>query len=298
MEYQSQDKSKFYPEGQGRVFSARKIVVDKKSEPIVGTYPLFDLLSLSTTSGSIDVTVIPQRANTESPGQPARFRIRTNSGSIAVSFSFPGATSSPKINSNEKLCLEQECWNRYPPFQFRPYELDVETISGSISGQFFFSTLARLSSESGGISVRLLPIVRLINLRDVDGGEDENSIQNNALMTTWTGSGSQDVRLMDPCFVDFPANTTGAKSWVWGKPALVHHDTHEGTLNINYPQAWTGNAHARAESGNIAFDGRGLEIIRNGDGSVDGFKCEGQKEWGNMNVFLGSEAGAIIFHVG
>jgi hypothetical protein len=298
-DYQSQEKFKLCPNGtQGHTSFPRKVVIEKRSESIVGRYPIFDLLSLSTTSGSIGVTVIPQIADTQSPDEPARLRIRTGSGSIAVSFTFPGATFSPEIKSNQKPGLENKRWNELWPLQSRPYELDVETTSGSISGQFFFSTSARLSSKSGSISARLLPIVRLINSRNVDCKEEENFVANTALITTWTDSGSQNVHLMSPCFVPFSGETLKANSSVMGKPALSHHNTQRGTLNINYPSAWTGNAHARTESGNIAFGGNGLDVINNEDGSVDGFKYEGQREWRSINVSLGSEAGAIVFNVG
>lgn len=299
MEYQLQDKSKLCRnEAQRYTSFRRKIVIEKQSESIVGRYPMFDLLSLSTTSGSIRATVIPQRADSQSPDEPARLHIRTGSGSIAVSFIFPGATVLPTIKSKQKSGLENKSWNEIWPPQFRPYEIDVETTSGSISGQFLFSTSARLSSESGSISARLLPIVRLINSRNVGCKEEVNFVADAALISTWTGSGSQNVYLTSPCFVPFSGEAFEANSSVTGKPSLSHHDTQSGNLNINYPVAWTGNAHAQSESGNIAFDGKGLEVVSNEDGSVDGFKSEGQKEWRSINVSLGSEAGAILFNVG
>lgn len=299
MEYQLQDKSKRGPNGvHGYTSFPRKIIIEKQSESIMGRYPMFDLLSLSTTSGSIGVTVIPQRADAQSPDEPARVRIRTGSGSIAVSFTFPDATLLPEINSNQKPGLENIHWNELWPLQFRPYELDIETTSGSISGQFFFSTSARLSSESGSISARFLPVVRLMNSRKVDCKEEDYFVADTALLTTWTGSGSQNVYLTSPRFVPFSSETLEANSSITGKPALLHHDTQRGNLNINYPSAWTGNAHAQTESGNIAFGGNGLEIISNEDGSVDGFKYEGQKEWRSNNVSLGSKTGAILFNVG
>jgi hypothetical protein len=89
-------------------------------------------------------------------------------------------------------------------FQFRQLLLLTSSESGSISGQFLFSTSARLSFESGGISASLIPIVRRTGYQDVDNGN--NNIQtNNASFVTSTSSGSQDIHLTGPYFVSSPA---------------------------------------------------------------------------------------------
>lgn len=72
----------------------REIIIDNGASSIWGTYRLYDLLSLSTTSGSIAVAVIPEPADPNDPDEPARVSIRTKSGSVAVSFVPPHETSS------------------------------------------------------------------------------------------------------------------------------------------------------------------------------------------------------------
>lgn len=64
-----------------------------------GKYPLFDELSLSTTSGNIGVTVIPQPADPANPDEPARLRVRSDSGSITVAFSSPEAARLPELQT-------------------------------------------------------------------------------------------------------------------------------------------------------------------------------------------------------
>ncbi|RMJ28192.1 hypothetical protein PHISP_00969 [Aspergillus sp. HF37] len=51
------------------------------------------ILALSTISGDIDVTVLPQPADPANPDEPAHLRIRTQSGSVKVSFAVPEAAN-------------------------------------------------------------------------------------------------------------------------------------------------------------------------------------------------------------
>ena len=288
----------YFAETQDNFSLTREIVVKMDSESIVGRYPLFDLLSLSAASGGIAVTVIPQRADYQNPGNPAHLRIRTKSGSITVSFAVP-ETIFPSDN-NFKLNINHhvEYCSVRQPFQFRPYEIDVETESGSISGQFIFSTSAQLSSDSGGISASLVPIIRLADHRGVSDDGNNNTQTYNASIVTSTNSGSPDIHLADPCFVNSPARFWHEYPNLQFLLAQARHITHDGSLNIAYPQAWAGHAHAHTGGGSIHFGGRNLNVTMNEDGSADGFKREGRKEWGEMNVPLESGAGAILFCVG
>lgn len=125
----------------------RETIVTKDFKSIVERYPLFDLLSLSTASGSIDVTVIPQRADDQNPGNPAHLRIRTKSGSITVSFAVPETIFPSDSNFKQNINHHIGYCSVIEPFQFRPCEIDVETESGSISGQLYFNLGAFLIRE-------------------------------------------------------------------------------------------------------------------------------------------------------
>lgn len=117
---------------------------------------LFDLLSLSTTSGKIGVIVIPQRADAQNSGNSAHLWARTKSGSITVSFAVPDTIFPSDDNFKRNINHHVEYCSVRQPFQFLTYEIDVETESGSISGQFIFSTSAHLSLERGSISASLV----------------------------------------------------------------------------------------------------------------------------------------------
>lgn len=186
------------------------------------------------------------------------------------------------------------------PFQFRPYEIDVETESGSISGQLIFLISAHFSSKSGGISASLVPIIRLAEHGSVSDDGNNNTQAENASLVTSTNSGCQDIHLTDPCFVNPPppARFRHEDPDLHLIHAQGRHFTHYGGLNIAYPQAWAGHAHAHTGSGSIHFGGRNLNVTMNEDGFVDGFKREGQQEWEEINVFFQSGAGAIFFYVG
>lgn len=84
---------------------SREIIVDNGARSIWGQFPLYDLLSLSTTSGSIAVTIMPQPADPENPDEPARISIRTKSGSVTVSFTAPEAAMLTETDA-EMVTLE------------------------------------------------------------------------------------------------------------------------------------------------------------------------------------------------
>ncbi|KAL9127365.1 MAG: hypothetical protein Q9217_003755 [Psora testacea] len=62
-------------------FASRETIIKGGDSSITGKYPLYDLLSITTTSGSIDVTVLPQDVSLTVP-QPAELKLATSSGSL------------------------------------------------------------------------------------------------------------------------------------------------------------------------------------------------------------------------
>ncbi|CAF9925069.1 MAG: hypothetical protein ALECFALPRED_002895 [Alectoria fallacina] len=61
---------------------SRFTVINEMSNGVTGTFVLHDLLSISTMSGSINITVVPQPAS--SSKAPAELVLNTASGSIKV----------------------------------------------------------------------------------------------------------------------------------------------------------------------------------------------------------------------
>lgn len=167
-----------------------------------------------------------------------------------------------------------------------------------LSQDSYISTSAHFSSESGGISASLVPIIRLTDHGSVSDDGNNNTQTYNASIVTSTNSGSQDIHLTDPCFVNPPARFRHEDPDLHLIHAQARHITHDGSLNIAYPHAWAGHAHVHTGSGSIRFGGRNLNVTMNEDGSVDGFKREGQQDWGEINVSFQSGAGAIFFYVG
>ena len=349
-----------------KVFSPkREIVVDHGHNSIWGKYPLFDLLSLTTTSGNIGVAVMPQPADPRKPDEPARLRIRSQSGSVTISFTAPMAASLPEMEAQMEVVdvdlkkqnnmerrgttnthtrrqktrkgkektkdpNEEECKSRNGLFwpsrtckdrtkskskskpkckggchrhqitekkqlnmedlPVRPYEIDIETQSGTISGRFVFSTSAHLSTTSGEVDTTLVPVYSL-------------ELNQKMSMVTQSTSGSQQVRLTEPVYVENQSSTSPSKTSSSSSPAQAKHISHGGaSMQIAYPSQWAGKVHTKPDSGSISLAGQGLKVARAEDGSVLGSKegVDGEKWWGgrgDMNVSLDSK-GAVMFTVG
>jgi hypothetical protein len=293
--------------------SQREIVVDKGSQAIWGRWPLYDLLSLSTTSGAIAVAIEPQPADPEHPGKPAKVVLQTTSGTISVSFSAPRAASLPEeemkmdlaatLKEGEKngqthnrRCKKQHTppcqrngkkavGHNSTPLPARPYELEIRTESGSISGRFIFSSSASIVSQSGSIQALFIPVIH-----DV--------LVSNASLVTQTASGSQHLEMTDPIIISSSATWSSNYNY-----ATSSHTAVSGTLNIEYPASWAGTVEATGV-GSICLEGEGLQVTKDGHGHATGVRHpreddDEKKAWwgssGNMTVEL--EGQGINFFV-
>ena len=247
----------------------REIVVNNGPHSIWGRYPLYDLVSLTTTSGSVAVSLVPQPADPEKPDEPARLLIKTESGSVLVNF---GHISG---NVEDVSSLPR-----------RPYQVEIQTQSGSISGVFPFSSSASLSTDEGSINAVLAPVI----------GREEDDVT----ISTTTSHGSQNIRLAEPVISH---DVNERLSFI---PTASHTST-DGSLNLHYPRHWAGNVHAwTGPSGVSCLNGRGLRVVKSGDGNAWAIKKPDDSPeyywWGGrggMNVSLAAvEDGAISFFVG
>ena len=136
----------------------RRIVVRESSNSVSGTYPLYDLLDISTTSGSISITIEPKPGNTT-----AELRLSTVSGTINVNLA-RGAWVIP-----------------------RRYDTRAETTSGSINGNLIHGGggTTSVSTTSGSLDLDIYPIGV--------GPEDADST-----LHTSTTSGSTNLRVRAP----------------------------------------------------------------------------------------------------
>ncbi|KAJ9283316.1 hypothetical protein DTO021C3_9090 [Paecilomyces variotii] len=292
-----------------KVSSEREIVIKKGSESIWGRWPLYDLLSLSTDSGSITVNIDPQPADPEHPDKPARIVLKSVSGSIVVSFSSPQAASMPEVDmqmdvdelkaahGDDAVIDKHRGGHRNDAssghLPARPYELEIQTVSGSIYGRFVFSKSASLQTESGSINGVLIPVVY-------------DDLPSTISLSTATVSGHHHIRVTEPFLVS-KSHTTPQKHRRVVDHATASHISHgSGNINVAYPPSWAGNVSASSVSGSIHLQGKGLKIIEQSRSHAVGTKepsDDQEARWwggqGDMKVSVGSEgSGSVNFVVG
>lgn len=119
--------------------SSREIIIHLSSGSITGTYPLYDLLSISTTSGSISIDLALHNASTSSPEKPATLQIDSSSGSIRAHTPYLSLPPS---------------YNHIPD---RKYQTTIKSSSGSVDVGLVHGTYTSLSSSSGSLTAQLYP---------------------------------------------------------------------------------------------------------------------------------------------
>jgi hypothetical protein len=298
----------------------REIVVHNSFHSIKGRWPLYDLLSLTTTHGSIAVTIEPQPADPDDPDKPARVILETLTGSIAVSFSvsqstsFSGCGNDDNDDGDDELeprqrrdfrpgCRRGNKKRQYyyaegyhidgssAPFPARPYEVEIRTQAGSISGRVIFTTHARIESKAGSITASLTPVVYA-------GSSSNNNIN------TRTLAGSQHIQITEPHIIRSPDDCLSKETFV--RSATSSHSAITGGMFVTYPRSWAGRVQASSWVGHVRLEGDGLEVTRDGNGQLTGIKTpsedggRGSHKWwgsrGDMNVSLAvTGAGAIHF---
>lgn len=115
---------------------SRETVIDLASGSVTGTYSLYDLLSIHTTSGHIDITLSLQNASTSAP-KPALLRLSTASGSIRV--------QTPALKDPSRI-------------PDREYKTSISSHSGSIDAKIPHGIHTSLKTASGSINAELVPL--------------------------------------------------------------------------------------------------------------------------------------------
>ncbi|KAF6236964.1 hypothetical protein HO173_004843 [Letharia columbiana] len=113
------------------VINSRETRIHLNSGSVTGSYPLYDTLDISTTSGSIDIDVEPKDAE-EGNVQPAVLRLSSQSGSIRA------LTSTVSVPA-------------------RDYQMTVKSLSGSIDATLLHGSRTSLRSNNGRINADLYP---------------------------------------------------------------------------------------------------------------------------------------------
>ena len=110
---------------------SRETIIDVRSASVSGSYPLYDLLSIHTDSGSINTDIIPKNASREVV-KPAILRLSSTSGSVR------SRTSTISVPD-------------------RDYQSSVSTSSGSIDVGFLHGLRTSLRSINGRVTANLYP---------------------------------------------------------------------------------------------------------------------------------------------
>lgn len=243
-------------------YDSRRIVIETISGRIEGTYPLYDLLKLSSQSGAIEVDVHPKPVLESAPA-PATLDIQTSSGRIEVSspVKLPEAT--------------------YP----REHVTRVRSLSGAIQGGFFVGSEGIFQTASGRIQLVVRPVL------PTTSNDDDRKNE----FSTHSTSGSIHVTLLDPLFIlpsavsdirDAATDSISMDDYSAYAPGLItlsnpssvqpyksklrtFHSTHKtssGRIEAYYPSTWIGNIAAKTISGKIEVEGKGVKIVERNDG--------------------------------
>ncbi|KAK4692142.1 hypothetical protein P7C71_g5003, partial [Lecanoromycetidae sp. Uapishka_2] len=212
----------------------RETIIKHTSQSITGSYDLLDLLDLSTSSGSIDVTVTPQEAKRS---HDAMFKALTSSGRIRANFP-KGSTGSAHRNLKTL----------------------VDTSSGSVLGSFTLGSSTTLESLSGKIDVLVSAPTGIgrsalftggasgIQMIDIisESGERLNDVH------IRSGSTSGNILIRVPFEGRISAQSTSGKVTVEGKGVTIEKDV-QGVLRLVEARAGKGNGtiHASTVSGSI-----------------------------------------------
>lgn len=223
------------------------------SKPLSGTFPLYDSLSLTTHSGSLNATVIPQPVNPLKP-LPAELRVHSHSGSIRLDTPVPGSDDDKRSRAI---------------FQ-RGYRSAVTSHSSRIDAKLVLGEKTLVQSHSGVLDVEAVIVPRVLDPHAAGGGEGGetdgggggqgqkggkkkkeglNSCHRTSLppsppaalnLHTQTHSSSQTVRVVDPCTALPTHGASSMTSLPQQQILTTYHHTHSGKLQLYYPGTWTG----------------------------------------------------------
>ncbi|GIC93936.1 uncharacterized protein Aud_010424 [Aspergillus udagawae] len=296
----------------------RRITIDSNAENIRGVYPLYDSLSLTTTTGNITVAIAPQPAHPDHPFEPARLHIRSLSGTVTVSFTAPEAAVLPDLEL--AMELHQDGIDSLPHTNVmktcglptRRYELDIQTEIGPIAGRMVFSRSARLVSGGGDITAMLIPVIGGV-------GEDcTREMGRNVSIVTETRAGEQRIHVTEPYVLGSEAEAGPEANY----SVAGCHVAGNGAMEVAYPATWAGNVHVRTEGGSVRLEGEGVEVVESGEGMVaamvgtgrisedeededneeddddDDDEDDERRLGGWMDVTFKSKEGPILFYVG
>ncbi|KAI9699223.1 MAG: hypothetical protein M1820_007195 [Bogoriella megaspora] len=248
-------------------FDSRKTIIHSGSGSVSGVYSLRDLLSITTESGSINVSVDPKNASDQYP-RPAESIFNSAQGSITVKFPTADTTTRAK-----KSFLPETggMWSFGVPD--RDYRTTVTTKTGSIHGSFLHGSATKLITTSGSITASVYPL---------------HASSEMSGLGTVTRSGTTRLHVHDPLL----------ESGVPVRHLYSSHDSGSGSLHLQFPSVWEGTIKGVAESGSIHVVGKGVEVIEEGRRDV-GFigpfahRILAKKGHGQSEIGFSSGSGSV-----
>lgn len=220
------------------------------SQSISGTYQLYDLLDLSTKSGSISITVDVQ------PGdKPAVLRLSSISGSVHVRMV---PASSEGVWSFWKKSKGTDHMQEKALNLGRVFNTDISTKSGSVGGTIVHGNggSTTVSVESGSLGISIYPV-------GVSGSDPSSTL------TTSAGSGSQRIKVLSPRSIPGYQTTPAAIRSL----KASHTTAQSGSISAAYPGEWEGQLHINLKgSGSTSARGQGLQVQQQGRHELFGWK--------------------------
>ena len=265
--------------------SSREIKVHTVSGDITGWYPLYDLLELSTNSGTIETAVTIKPVDKQNP-RKAVLNALTVSGDITVKelLDLPGSESPP-------VAREEEEGEEYKASEIysRDCVVRMDTDSGSISAYVAIGSSSSFWTNSGSLDLTLAPVLDS-RLRSANSGTSRDIAGHPiSRLSTETKSGSINLVLKEVTWTEIPSVNENAVE-VEGHPddysdndptleesefipdsrteppslgiLASSHVSVSGSQTLSYPSSWTGHLRALTTSGSQDIRGDGLHVVR------------------------------------
>ncbi|KAI1851614.1 hypothetical protein JX265_010698 [Neoarthrinium moseri] len=219
----------FVPAKETYTLDSRVLEVSTTSGNIYGNWPLYDMLGLHSTAGSIKVSITPEPVLESNP-KPAVLSMSSISGSI---------------HATEPIHVQDQ-------MPIREYLVDVKSTSGGIHCALAFGGGVELKSTASDIAVDLLPILDASKL----------SPTSPAQLETVTTSGTTAVRILEPTW--FNAKDAAAPR-EFNCLQAVHKST-SANVGLRYPQSWVGDLRGETTSGRLAVKGKDVRVTKSSGG--------------------------------
>ncbi len=238
---------------------ARELFVASTSGGISGLIPMMDLLNISTSSGTADITLLPLYYN-QSAAHETKLSIKSNSGSLSINSKLDAATAAG-VHSPSRDC-----------------RVSIQSSSGTIRSILGMTKLTSIKSDSGSQHLTAL-------LRDL-------SLDRRSDLATTTTSGSQNITVVAAPDEDKTAGAAEKAVKAGEVGYMCKHKSGSGSVRIAYPGVWKGTVETHSNSASIAVTGEGVETdrVRNTRTAVKGTPVHHTNvdtSWGAVSVKFG-----------